>query len=426
MNFKHDICRITISCFLISKITMKNIFFNKLKSIFTFKTNKNILNGCAGDILIEEETTDYPIQSSKTGFDNYETITLDNIVNYLSNLPIWKKYNHKHRVKSTIGMADLSIKPKQVKKLLNYNTKCNDDSTKMNKQFIKVNQDTTVDVYQSESSKQQDTFNHEDDNSTQSKQDHSVPLINDVLDLAKQEQKENILNPISANLINTVEATDTISKNDNTQSTDSSVVLPTTVDGAITSVIEINQYEHVLQEFTQRIAKIAEMAKDTIVPLTFDHPFFEISYEKNPHFHFQDIQEISDSGLYELQETKELVRFPLFFYPVFTHESTGQVELNQTQETNGIYENHVVATDHVVNVIQTTHEVNIVKKIKFLLEDDLDKDDYLESCLGGQIGLIYVDKEIIRQKYKVKRITKKIHDELVDEAKKLIKQLNQQ
>ena len=159
------------------------------------------------------------------------------------------------------------------------------------------------------------------------------------------------------------------------------------------------------------------MAKDTIVPLTFNHPFFEISYEKNPHFHFKDIQAISDSGLYELQETKELVRFPLFFYPVFTHESTGQVELNQTQETNEIYENHVATT---------VNEVNVVKKIKFLLEDDLDKDDYLKSCLGGQIGLIYVDKEIIRQKYKVKRITKKIHDELVDEAKKLIKQLNQQ
>ena len=156
------------------------------------------------------------------------------------------------------------------------------------------------------------------------------------------------------------------------------------------------------------------MAKDTIVPLTFNHPFFEISYEKNSHFHFKDIQAISDSGLYELQETKELVSFPLFFYPVFTHESTGQVELNQTQETNEIYENHVATT------------VNVVKKIKFLLEEDLDQDDYLESCLGGQIGLIYVDKEIIRQKYKVKRITKKIHDELVDEAKKLIKQLNQQ
>ena len=393
---------------------MKNIFFNKLKSIFTFKTTEHILNGCAGDVLIEEETTDYPIPSSKTGFDNHETITLNNIVNYLSNLPIWKKYNQKHSSKSTIGMDDLAIKPKQTKTLLKYNKKCNDDSTKLNKQFITVNQDTTVDVYHSELSKQQDTFNHEDDNPTQSKQDHSVPLINDVLDLAKQEQKENASNPISANFINTVEATDTISKNDNTQSTDSSVVLPTTVDGSITSVIEINQYEHILQEFTQRIAKIA---KDTIVPLTFNHPFFEISYEKNSHFHFKDIQAISDSGLYELQETKELVSFPLFFYPVFTHESTGQVELNQTQETNEIYENHVATTVNVVNE---------VKKIKFLLEEDLDKDDYLESCLGGQIGLIYVDKEIIRQKYKVKRITKKIHDELVDEAKKLIKQLNQQ
>jgi len=302
---------------------MKNIFFNKLKSIFTFKTTEHILNGCAGDVLIEEETTDYPIPSSKTGFDNHETITLDNIVNYLSNLPIWKKYNQKHSSKSTIGMDDLAIKPKQTKTLLKYNKKCNDDSTKLNKQFITVNQDTTVDVYHSELSKQQDTFNHEDDNPTQSKQDHSVPLINDVLDLAKQEQKENASNPISANFINTVEATDTISKNDNTQSTDSSVVLPTTVDGSITSVIEINQYEHILQEFTQRIAKIA---KDTIVPLTFNHPFFEISYEKNSHFHFKDIQAISDSGLYELQETKELVSFPLFFYPVFTHESTGQVE----------------------------------------------------------------------------------------------------
>ena len=43
---------------------MKNIFFNKLKSIFTFKTTKHILNGCAGDVLMEE-VTDYPIQSSK-------------------------------------------------------------------------------------------------------------------------------------------------------------------------------------------------------------------------------------------------------------------------------------------------------------------------------------------------------------------------
>lgn len=400
MNFKHDICRITISCFLIYKIIMKNIFFNKLKSIFTFKTTKHILNGCAGDILIKE-ATDYPIQSSKTGFDNHETITLDNIVNYLSSLPIWKKYNQKHSTKATIGMADLAIKPKQLKTSMKHNTKCNDNSTKLNKQFIKVNQDKTVDSYQSESSKQQDTFNHEDDNPTQSKQDHSVPLINDVLDLTKQEQeqKENAPNPISSNSISTVGATSPISKNDGIQSSDIGVVLPTTVDGAVTSVIEINQYEHVLQEFTQRIAKIAEMAKDTIVPLTFNHPFFEISYEKNPHFHFQDIQEISDSGLYELQETKELVSFPLFFYPIFTTE---------------------------INKDNTVNETDTTKRIKFLLEDDLDKDDYLESCLGGQIGLIYVDKEIIRQKYKVKRITKKIHDELVDEVKKLIKQLNQQ
>ena len=398
MNFKHDICRITISCFLIYKIIMKNIFFNKLKSIFTFKTTKHILNGCAGDILIEE-TTDYPIQSSKTGFDNHETITLDNIVNYLSNLPIWKKYNQKHSTKATIGMADLAIKPKQVKTLLKHNK----DSVKLDKQFSKVNKETIDDSYQSELSK----ISNKDDNHNQFKQDLSVTLVTDVLDLAKQEQKqkENVPNPISSNLISTVEVTNPISKDDDTQSTD---------NVNTTSIVETNQYKHVLQEFTQRIAKVADMAKDTIVPLTFNHPFFEISYEKNPHFHFKDIQAISDSGLYELQETKELVRFPLFFYPVFTHESTGQVELNQTQETNEIYENHVATT------------VNVVKKIKFLLEDDLDKDDYLKSCLGGQIGLIYVDKEIIRQKYKVKRITKKIHDELVDEAKKLIKQLNQQ
>lgn len=366
---------------------MKNIFFNKLKSIFTFKTTEHILNGCAGDVLIEEETIDYPIQSSKTGFDNHETITLDNIINYLSSLPMWKKYNQKHSIKSMIGMADLAVKPKQMKTLLNYNTKFNDDSTKLNKQFIKVNQDTTVDAYQSESSKQPDTFNHENDNQTQSKQDHAVSLINDVLDLAKQEQvqKENTSNPISSNLINTVEATGTISKNDDTQSN---------YNGNTISILDSNQYEHVLQEFTQRIAKIAEMAKDTIVPLTFYHPFFEISYEKNPHFHFQDIQEISDSGLYELQETKELVSFPLFFYPIFTTE---------------------------INKDNTVNETDTTKRIKFLLEDD-----YLESCLSGQIGLIYVDKEIIRQKYKVKRITKKIHDELVDEVKKLIKQLNQQ
>ena len=40
-----------------------------------------------------------------------------------------------------------------------------------------------------------------------------------------------------------------------------------------------------------------------------------------------------------------------------------------------------VGSNHAVNVIQTTHEVNVgheVKKIKFLLEEDLDKDDYLE------------------------------------------------
>lgn len=377
---------------------MKNIFFNKLKSIFTFKTTKHILNGCAGDILIEE-ATDYPIQSSKTGFDNHETITLDNIVNYLSSLPIWKKYNQKHSAKSTIGMTDLAIKPKQVKTLLKHNK----DSVKLDKQFSNVNKETTDDSYQSESSK----TSNKDDDQNQFKQDCSVPLIDDVLDLAKQEQKqkENAPNPISSNLISAVDTTSLISENDGNQSTDKT---------AVTSVVETNQYKHVLQEFTQRIAK---MAKDTIVPLTFNHPFFEISYEKNPHFHFKDIQEISDSGLYELQETKELVSFPLFFYPVFTHESTGQVELNQTQETNEIYENHVATT---------VNEVNVVKKIKFLLEEDLDKDDYLESCLGGQIGLIYVDKEIIRQKYKVKRITKKIHDELVDEAKKLIKQLNQQ
>ena len=380
---------------------MKNIFFNKLKSIFTFKTTKHILNGCAGDILIEE-TTDYPIQSSKTGFDNHETITLDNIVNYLSNLPIWKKYNQKHSTKATIGMADLAIKPKQVKTLLKHNK----DSVKLDKQFSKVNKETIDDSYQSELSK----ISNKDDNHNQFKQDLSVTLVTDVLDLAKQEQKqkENVPNPISSNLISTVEVTNPISKDDDTQSTD---------NVNTTSIVETNQYKHVLQEFTQRIAKIADMAKDTIVPLTFNHPFFEISYKKNPHFHFKDIQAISDSGLYELQETKELVRFPLFFYPVFTHESTGQVELNQTQETNEIYENHVATT---------VNEVNVVKKIKFLLEDDLDKDDYLKSCLGGQIGLIYVDKEIIRQKYKVKRITKKIHDELVDEAKKLIKQLNQQ
>lgn len=408
MNFKHDICKITISCFLISKITMKNIFFNKLKSIFTFKNHQHILNVCVCDVNIEDdlehEQINYPIQSSKTGFDNHETITLDSIVNYLSSLPMWKKYNQKHSIKSTIGMADLAIKPQQVKTLLKYNTKCNDDSAKLNKQFIKVNQDTTVDAYQSESSKQPDTFNHENDNQTQSKQDHAVSLINDVLDLAKQEQvqKENAPNPISSNLISEVDTTSLINENDGNQSTN---------NGDATSIVETNQYEHVLQEFTQRIAKIADMAKDTIVPLTFNHPLFEISYEKNPHFHFKDIQAISDSGLYELQETKELVSFPLFFYPVFTHESTQQVEIDETQE---IYGNHVV------------NEVNVVKKIKFLLEDDLDKDDYLESCLGGQIGLIYVDKEIIRQKYKVKRITKKIHDELVDEAKKLIKQLNQQ
>jgi len=407
MNFKHDICRITISCFLIYKIIMKNIFFNKLKSIFTFKTTKHILNGCAGDILIEE-ATDYPIQSSKTGFDNHETITLDNIVNYLSSLPIWKKYNQKHSAKSTIGMADLAIKPKQVKTLLKHNK----DSVKLDKQFSNVNKETTDDSYQSESSK----TSNKDDDQNQFKQDCSVPLIDDVLDLAKQEQKqkENNPNPISSNLISAVDTKNLISENDGNQSTDISVVLPTVSDSATFSVVETNQYKHVLQEFSQRIAK---MAKDTIVPLTFNHPFFEISYEKNPHFHFKDIQAISDSGLYELQETKELVSFPLFFYPVFTHESTGQVELNQTQETNEIYENHVATT---------VNEVNVVKKIKFLLEEDLDKDDYLESCLGGQIGLIYVDKEIIRQKYKVKRITKKIHDELVDEAKKLIKQLNQQ
>lgn len=380
---------------------MKNIFFNKLKSIFTFKNHQHILNVCVCDVNIEDdlehEQINYPIQSSKTGFDNHETITLDNIINYLSSLPMWKKYNQKHSIKSMIGMADLAVKPKQMKTLLNYNTKFNDDSTKLNKQFIKVNQDTTVDAYQSESSK----TSNQDDNHNQSKQDYLVPLINDVLDLAKQEQKqkENTSNPISSNSISTVGATSPISKNDGIQSSDIGVVLPTTVDGAVTSVIEINQYEHVLQEFTQRIAKIAEMAKDTIVPLTFNHPFFEISYEKNPHFHFQDIQEISDSGLYELQETKELVSFPLFFYPIFTTE---------------------------INKDNTVNETDTTKRIKFLLEDDLDKDDYLESCLGGQIGLIYVDKEIIRQKYKVKRITKKIHDELVDEVKKLIKQLNQQ
>lgn len=389
MNFKHDICRITISCFLIYKIIMKNIFFNKLKSIFTFKTTKHILNGCAGDVLIEE-TTDYPIQSSKTGFDNHETITLDNIVNYLSSLPIWKKYNQKHSSKSTIGMDDLAIKPKQVKTSLKHTKKCNNDSTKLNKQFIKVNQGKTVDSYQSKSSK----TSNKDDNQNQFKQDCSVPFIDDVLDLVKQdqeqEQKENTPNPISSNLISAVDTKSLISENDGNQSTDKT---------AITSVVETNQYEHVFQEFAQRIAKMAEMAKDTIVPLTFNHPFFEISYEKNPHFHFKDIQEISDTGLYELQETKELVSFPLFFYPVFT------TEINK---------------DNAVNETDTT------KRIKFLLENDLDKDDYLESCLGGQIGLIYVDKEIIRQKYKVKRITKKIHDELVDEVKKLIKQLNQQ
>lgn len=404
MNFKHDICRITISCFLIYKIIMKNIFFNKLKSIFTFKTTKHILNGCAGDILIEE-ATDYPIQSSKTGFDNHETITLDNIVNYLSSLPIWKKYNQKHSIKATIGMADLAIKPKQLKTSLKHNK----DSVQLDKQFSKVNKETIDDSYQSELSK----ISNKDDNHNQFKQDLSVTLVTDVLDLAKQEQKQKENNPnlISSNLISTVDTKSLISENDGNQSTDKT---------AVTSIVETNQYEHVFQEFAQRIAKMAE---DTIIPLTFNHPFFEISYEKNSHFHFKDIQAISDSGLYELQETKELVSFPLFFYPVFTHESTGQVELNQTQETNEIY---VATTVNEVNVIQTTHEVNVVKKIKFLLEEDLDKDDYLESCLGGQIGLIYVDKEIIRQKYKVKRITKKIHDELVDEAKKLIKQLNQQ
>lgn len=396
---------------------MKNNFFNKLKSIFTFKNNKHISNRCVCDVVIDEETIDYPIQSSKTGFNNYETITLDSIINYLSSLPIWKKYNQKHSTKATIRMADLAIKPKQLKTSLKCPSKHNIDSIKLDQQFSNVNKKTTDDSYQSESSK----TSNKDDNHNQFKQDCSVPLINDVLDLVKQdqeqEQKENTPNPISSHLISTVDTKSLISENDGNQSTDKT---------AVTSVVETNQYENVLQEFAQ---KMAEIAKDTIVPITFNHSFFEISYEKNPHFHFKDIQAISDSGLYELQETKELVSFPLFFYPVFTHESTGQVELNQTQEANEICENHIVTTDHAVNVIQTTHEVNVgheVKKIKFLLEEDLDKDDYLESCLGGQIGLIYVDKEIIRQKYKVKRITKKIHDELVDEAKKLIKQLNQQ
>ena len=368
--------------FLILPITMKNNFFNKLKSIFTFKNNKHISNRCVCDFVIDEETIDYPIQSSKTGFNNYETITLDSIINYLSSLPIWKKYNQKH------SDTALVINPKQIKISPKHTTKCNTDSVKLNEQLIKSNK--------------KDIFISEDDNHTQFKQSNSVSLINDVLDLAKQKQKENTPNQISSNLISTVDTTSPISKNNDNQSTDITVSDETTLP-----VVESNQYEHIFQEFTQ---KITNMAKNTIVTLTFNHPFFEISYEKNPHFHFQDIQEISYSRLHELQETKELVSFPLFFYPVFTTE----IKVNETQETN---ENHV---DNEVNVVKE------VKKIKFLLEDDLDKDDYLESCLGGQIGLIYVDKEIIRKKHKVKRITKKIHDELVDEIKKLLKQLNQQ
>jgi len=361
---------------------MKNNFFNKLKSIFTFKNNKHISNRCVCDFVIDEETIDYPIQSSKTGFNNYETITLDSIINYLSSLPIWKKYNQKH------SDTALVINPKQIKISPKHTTKCNTDSVKLNEQLIKSNK--------------KDIFISEDDNHTQFKQSNSVSLINDVLDLAKQKQKENTPNQISSNLISTVDTTSPISKNNDNQSTDITVSDETTLP-----VVESNQYEHIFQEFTQ---KITNMAKNTIVTLTFNHPFFEISYEKNPHFHFQDIQEISYSRLHELQETKELVSFPLFFYPVFTTE----IKVNETQETN---ENHV---DNEVNVVKE------VKKIKFLLEDNLDKDDYLESCLGGQIGLIYVDKEIIRKKHKVKRITKKIHDELVDEIKKLLKQLNQQ
>ena len=368
--------------FLILPITMKNNFFNKLKSIFTFKNNKHISNRCVCDFVIDEETIDYPIQSSKTGFNNYETITLDSIINYLSSLPIWKKYNQKH------SDTALVINPKQIKISPKHTTKCNTDSVKLNEQLIKSNK--------------KDIFISEYDNHTQFKQSNSVSLINDVLDLAKQKQKENTPNQISSNLISTVDTTSPISKNNDNQSTDITVSDETTLP-----VVESNQYEHIFQEFTQ---KITNMAKNTIVTLTFNHPFFEISYEKNPHFHFQDIQEISYSRLHELQETKELVSFPLFFYPVFTTE----IKVNETQETN---ENHV---DNEVNVVKE------VKKIKFLLEDDLDKDDYLESCLGGQIGLIYVDKEIIRKKHKVKRITKKIHDELVDEIKKLLKQLNQQ
>ena len=368
--------------FLILPITMKNNFFNKLKSIFTFKNNKHISNRCVCDFVIDEETIDYPIQSSKTGFNNYETITLDSIINYLSSLPIWKKYNQKH------SDTALVINPKQIKISPKHTTKCNTDSVKLNEQLIKSNK--------------KDIFISEDDNHTQFKQSNSVSLINDVLDLAKQKQKENTPNQISSNLISTVDTTSAISKNNDNQSTDISVS-----DGTTLPVVESNQYEHIFQEFTQ---KITNMAKNTIVTLTFNHPFFEISYEKNPHFHFQDIQAISYSRLHELQETKELVSFPLFFYPVFTTE----IKVNETQETN---ENHVA---NEVNVVKE------VKKIKFLLEDDLDKDDYLESCLGGQIGLIYVDKEIIRKKHKVKRITKKTHDELVDEIKKLLKQLNQQ
>ena len=368
--------------FLILSITMKNNFFNKLKSIFTFKNNKHISNRCVCDFVIDEETIDYPIQSSKTGFNNYETITLDSIINYLSSLPIWKKYNQKH------SDTALVINPKQIKISPKHTTKCNTDSVKLNEQLIKSNK--------------KDIFISEDDNHTQFKQSNSVSLINDVLDLAKQKQKENTPNQISSNLISTVDTTSAISKNNDNQSTDISVS-----DGTTLPVVESNQYEHIFQEFTQ---KITNMAKNTIVTLTFNHPFFEISYEKNPHFHFQDIQAISYSRLHELQETKELVSFPLFFYPVFTTE----IKVNETQETN---ENHVA---NEVNVVKE------IKKIKFLLEDDLDKDDYLESCLGGQIGLIYVDKEIIRKKHKVKRITKKTHDELVDEIKKLLKQLNQQ
>ena len=368
--------------FLFLIITMKNNFFNKLKSIFTFKNHKHIPHGCICDIPMEEEQINYPIQSSKTGFDNHETITLDSIVSYLSSLPIWKKYNQKH------SATALVINPKQIKISPKHTTKCNTDSVKLNEQLIKSNK--------------KDIFISEDDNHTQFKQSNSVSLINDVLDLTKQKQKENTPNQISSNLINTVDTTSPISKNDDNQSTDITVSDETTLP-----VVKSNQYEHIFQEFTQ---KITNMAKNTIVTLTFNHPFFEISYEKNPHFHFQDIQEISYSRLHELQETKELVSFPLFFYPVFTTE----VKVNETQETN---ENHVA---NEVNVVKE------VKKIKFLLEEDLDKDDYLESCLGGQIGLIYVDKEIIRQKHKVKRITKKIHDELVDEIKKLLKQLNQQ